>query len=87
MTKTFETFHPDGIPRTEPYAANGRLAYRRYRVTIEVVEDAKGDRERLRELWAEHGCNIHLLPAFRRACTEVGIDMDLLPKPKSRFDP
>lgn len=59
-----------------PRVFNGEIALRRFRITVEVVnEPIDVLRDRLRALWRESEPNIHTRQIFRKAANELGIDL------------
>ena len=77
----FETFRKPGLwtlremTQDQPTCFNGVVSIRKYRVTVEEIEEPKEVLEaRLRELWAECD-NHHYWAPLERAAKALGIEL------------
>lgn len=76
--KTVETFMDVGnywlasIRKQEPSAFNGQVSFRKYRVTVEVIDEPNEVlAERLEKLWLECD-NMHHWEPLRKAAESIG---------------
>ena len=78
--KVIETFRPVGeneikgfgVNNDNPFCFNGRVAIKRYRVTVEIIEEPVSVYgERLEKLWVE-SCNHHDWRPLKAAAAEIG---------------
>jgi hypothetical protein len=76
--KVIETYREPwlrGVVRTEPSAFDGDVRIRRYRITVELIEEPIGGlRDRLRKLWREDEPNHHHWAPMRKMAKEIGMD-------------
>lgn len=91
--KSFETFQPfssfDEGRHTvkEPWCFNGRIGIRKYRITVEEIDEPKLVLiKRLRKLWGECDNSHHWQP-LKSEAAKLGIELDFkdLPKRKPNF--
>ena len=82
MPKVFETFRRLGnweasnLKQREPSCWNGVVSVRRYRITIEEIEEpVEVIAERLRDLW-RNSDNYHHYEPLQKAAREIGIELD-----------
>jgi hypothetical protein len=80
--KVIETYREPwlrDVAQTEPSAYNGMVRIRRYRVTVELIEEpVEVLRDRLRKLWREDEKNHHHWAPMRTVAKELGMDPDEL---------
>lgn len=88
-TESIETFHdPRGyrlsqMKRDEPSCFNGVVSVRKYRVTVELVDEPdEAIRERIQKLWDECD-NSHHWDPLRYAAKEYGLELEF-PAGKNR---
>lgn len=79
--RSFETFRDIGsfeqsqLTTKEPYCFNGSVGIRRYRVTVEEIDDPPKVLEaRLRKLWREEDNHHHWGP-LQAAAAKLGIEL------------
>lgn len=79
---TFETFKRIGnydlhqLTIDEPWCFNGGVGVRKYRVTVEVIEEpAEVIAERVRNLWRKCN-NHHHWMALKAVAESVGVELD-----------
>lgn len=76
--KVIETYREPwlrDIEQPAPSAFNGDIRIRRYRVTIDLIDEPiEVLRDRLRKLWREEERNHHRVDPMRRMATRLGMD-------------
>lgn len=79
----FETFRAVGVwernqmEQVHPSAFNGQVRVKRYRVTIEEIEESdEVIRERLLKLWREDG-NYHHVDPLRAMAKKYGLELNM----------
>jgi len=77
--KVYETFNEPWIPglniQRDPSCFNGRVMVRKYRVTIELIEEPREViAARLQDLW-ERCTNSHQRNPLRCAAAEIGLEL------------
>ncbi len=77
-----ETFVPpnkyatESMERSTPHCLNGELFIRKYRVTVDIIEEPVRDiRARILYLWVT-GDNIHHMQPLRDAANKYGLDLE-----------
>jgi hypothetical protein len=80
VVETFQKPHAtDMREQTEPSCFNGFVRIRRYRITVELIEEPiEVLRERLLKLWRESERNTHHTYSMREAAKELGMDPEEL---------
>lgn len=80
---TFETFYAidhatiRSLQRDAPYICAGSVSYRKYRVTVELIDEPKSIlAERLEDMWA-NTTNCHHAEALHKAAKAIGIKLQL----------
>lgn len=88
--KVFETFKTLGMyerrefDRWEPSVINGVVRFRKYRVTIEEIEEpVEVLQERLIKMWEECD-NMHHMDSLQKAAKSIGFELDYATRGKNR---
>jgi len=78
--KVYETYSPEVrldqlYIQPQPSAFNGAVRFRRYRVTVELIEETQVQlHARLQKLWEECD-NHHMVPPLRAEAKKLGIEL------------
>lgn len=90
--RTFETFRPfdnydeQRATSDKPFCWNGAVSVRKYRVTVELVDEpTEVLAERLRKLWSECDNHHHYSP-LKAVAKQLGIDLESGELGKERKD-
>jgi len=80
--KTLSSYYIDQIKQDEPSSFNGNIEFRKYKVTIELIDEPlEVLEERLQTMWDHCGIYHHWKP-LREAAKSIGYELKLLPNNK-----